>query len=110
MEKHGFDGDGFGYLRNPVWWAGITTSERRIKHFGKAAGLTGISGVGRDIQLRRVCVCASHSGYATRRTFSAHRRGPWVILPGRTARVTGQDWLRDMSDRIRHHRSACPAG
>ncbi|KAF1914684.1 magnesium transporter NIPA-domain-containing protein [Ampelomyces quisqualis] len=25
MEKHGFDGDGFGYLRNPTWWAGITT-------------------------------------------------------------------------------------
>lgn len=24
-EKHGFNGDGFGYLRNPVWWAGITT-------------------------------------------------------------------------------------
>jgi len=28
IEKHGFDGDGFGYLQNPVWWAGITTSER----------------------------------------------------------------------------------
>ena len=27
IEKHGFDGDGFGYLQNPVWWAGITTSE-----------------------------------------------------------------------------------
>lgn len=26
MEKNGFDGDGFGYLRNPTWWAGITTS------------------------------------------------------------------------------------
>lgn len=25
MEKHGFDGDGFAYLRNPTWWAGITT-------------------------------------------------------------------------------------
>ncbi|KAF9734517.1 duf803 domain membrane protein [Paraphaeosphaeria minitans] len=24
-EKHGFDGDGFSYLRNPVWWAGIVT-------------------------------------------------------------------------------------
>ncbi|KAF2194782.1 DUF803-domain-containing protein [Zopfia rhizophila CBS 207.26] len=24
-EKHGFDGDGFAYLRNPVWWAGIVT-------------------------------------------------------------------------------------
>jgi hypothetical protein len=26
MEKQGFNGDGFGYLQNPVWWAGIITS------------------------------------------------------------------------------------
>ncbi|OAL56392.1 DUF803-domain-containing protein [Pyrenochaeta sp. DS3sAY3a] len=25
MEKHGFDGDGFKYLQNPTWWAGIIT-------------------------------------------------------------------------------------
>lgn len=30
IEKHGFDGDGFGYLQNPVWWAGIITSECRV--------------------------------------------------------------------------------
>ncbi|KAF2261797.1 DUF803-domain-containing protein [Lojkania enalia] len=24
-EKHGFDGDGFSYLQNPTWWAGIIT-------------------------------------------------------------------------------------
>lgn len=37
MEKNGFDGDGFGYLRNPTWWAGITTSEprkSRVTEFG----------------------------------------------------------------------------
>lgn len=22
-DKHGFEGDGFEYLRNPIWWAGI---------------------------------------------------------------------------------------
>lgn len=27
IEKHGFNGDGFGYLQNPVWWAGIITSQ-----------------------------------------------------------------------------------
>lgn len=35
IEKHGFDGDGFGYLQNPVWWAGITTSKqahRKARH------------------------------------------------------------------------------
>ncbi|KAJ4288407.1 hypothetical protein N0V90_011642 [Kalmusia sp. IMI 367209] len=24
-EKHGFDGEGFAYFRNPIWWAGIVT-------------------------------------------------------------------------------------
>jgi hypothetical protein len=24
-ETHGFEGDGFAYLRNPIWWAGIIT-------------------------------------------------------------------------------------
>ncbi|KAI9897082.1 hypothetical protein N3K66_008104 [Trichothecium roseum] len=24
-ERHGFEGDGFVYLRNPLWWGGITT-------------------------------------------------------------------------------------
>jgi hypothetical protein len=22
-ERHGFEGDGFSYLKNPIWWAGI---------------------------------------------------------------------------------------
>ncbi|KAF2660052.1 DUF803-domain-containing protein [Lophiostoma macrostomum CBS 122681] len=24
-EKHGFDGEGFSYFKNPIWWAGIVT-------------------------------------------------------------------------------------
>ncbi|CAK4030100.1 magnesium transporter NIPA3 [Lecanosticta acicola] len=24
-ERHGFEGDGFAYLRNPIWWSGIVT-------------------------------------------------------------------------------------
>ncbi|KAI6808376.1 DUF803-domain-containing protein [Hortaea werneckii] len=24
-ERHGFEGDGFAYLKNPIWWAGIIT-------------------------------------------------------------------------------------
>lgn len=26
-ERHGFEGDGFVYLRNPTWWAGILSCE-----------------------------------------------------------------------------------
>lgn len=22
-ERHGFEGDGFSYLKNPIWWGGI---------------------------------------------------------------------------------------
>ena len=24
-ERHGFEGDGFSYLKSPLWWAGIVT-------------------------------------------------------------------------------------
>ena len=24
-ERHGFEGDGFAYLKTPLWWAGIVT-------------------------------------------------------------------------------------
>lgn len=38
MEKNGFDGDGFGYLRNPTWWAGITTSMRSLEASSRMQG------------------------------------------------------------------------
>lgn len=25
-DKDGFEGDGFSYLKNPIWWAGMVTS------------------------------------------------------------------------------------
>jgi magnesium transporter len=30
-ERHGFEGDGFSYLRSPMWWGGIITSTRDIQ-------------------------------------------------------------------------------
>lgn len=29
-ERHGFEGDGFVYLKSPVWWAGISTCESAL--------------------------------------------------------------------------------
>lgn len=29
-ERHGFEGDGFVYLKSPLWWAGIATRESLI--------------------------------------------------------------------------------
>ena len=30
-ERHGFEGDGFSYLKTPLWWAGILSCMRLIK-------------------------------------------------------------------------------
>jgi hypothetical protein len=27
-ERHGFEGDGFSYLKSPIWWAGIIARTR----------------------------------------------------------------------------------
>jgi hypothetical protein len=26
-DKHGFEGNGYQYLKNPIWWAGMITSK-----------------------------------------------------------------------------------
>ncbi len=31
-ERHGFEGDGYTYLKSPIWWGGIIT--RRRVHLG----------------------------------------------------------------------------
>lgn len=33
-ERHGFEGDGFTYLKSPIWWSGIVTC-RSVHHHGK---------------------------------------------------------------------------
>jgi magnesium transporter len=30
-KRHGFEGDGFSYLKSPVWWAGIITSTATLQ-------------------------------------------------------------------------------
>lgn len=30
-ERHGFEGDGFSYLKNPIWWAGIISRMRSLR-------------------------------------------------------------------------------
>lgn len=31
-ERHGFEGDGFSYLKNPIWWAGIMSCRCPYTH------------------------------------------------------------------------------
>jgi drug/metabolite transporter (DMT)-like permease len=32
-QRHGFEGDGFSYLKNPIWWGGIVACMRTMKRF-----------------------------------------------------------------------------
>lgn len=35
-ERHGFEGDGFTYLRSPIWWGGIIAcTDQLAYHAGK---------------------------------------------------------------------------
>lgn len=27
-ERHGFEGEGFSYLKSPIWWGGVVTRKR----------------------------------------------------------------------------------
>ena len=84
-------------------------SARAGRELCRFARLTGDSGTGRDIQLRRIRLCARYPGDSPRRTLSTHWCCARLILSGRTTRPSGKDWLRDMSHRFRHYRATCPA-
>jgi len=40
-ERHGFEGDGFAYLRSPTWWGGIVTSGHRADSIIRVLELIG---------------------------------------------------------------------
>lgn len=72
--------------------------------------LTTSSGTRRDLQLRSIRIRPRYPRDSPRRPLRAHRRCSGRILFRRTTRYSRQNWLRDMSDRIRHHRSPCSTG
>ena len=66
--KHGFEGDGFAYLKMPLWWAGIVTCEKQgSRPLGRFPLLILHSGPRRDLQFFCLCVRAGDIGYAPRR-------------------------------------------
>lgn len=62
-EQHGFDGEGFAYLRSSTWWGGIITSAR-IRNRWHGRVLTRSSGTRRDRKLRSIRLRARYSGDA----------------------------------------------
>lgn len=57
-ERHGFEGEGFTYLKSPIWWGGIVTSTIHRSSCQDRSSYTR-SGLGRDCQLCSICICAS---------------------------------------------------
>lgn len=109
-ERHGFEGDGFVYLRNPLWWAGIIC---RKKHSRQNAGDTKLmvacSGSRRNLQLCSLCLCAGNPRHTTRRLVSPDRSRVGVLLSQRRAGRAGETGSRHLPDRSRHHCAPRPA-
>lgn len=74
-DKHGFEGEGFSYLKTPLWWAGIITSAYYGPRYESSVKIANIwlSGYGRSGKFRGLCVCASHPCYASWSAKRAYR-------------------------------------
>lgn len=60
-ERHGFEGEGFSYLKSPVWWGGVITCTLSSRcTTGEADRDSGCWG---SVQFRRLCLCARHPGH-----------------------------------------------
>ena len=70
-ERHGFEGEGFSYLKSPIWWGGVITRTGVVLYCCCCClGMTDRSyhsGHWRNRQLRCICVRARHSGHASGR-------------------------------------------
>lgn len=109
-ERHGFEGDGFAYLKSPIWWAGISTrtSPDLTIYAWMLMGFN--SCPWRDRKLCRLRFRTRNSSNPTRRIecFDRGRTG-LDILEGKV-RCFGETRMRHMFDRICHNSSTCTSG
>jgi len=61
-EAHGFEGEGFSYIKSPIWWAGIATSTIFKSMIQLEQRLIQHSDHRRSCQLRSIRICAGHPG------------------------------------------------
>lgn len=79
-ERHGFEGEGFSYLKSPVWWGGVITCMCELVwwYIGMhQADLFGFSGHWRNRQLCSICLCSGNSRHASGRAQCLD----WVCIP-----------------------------
>lgn len=74
-DKHGFEGDGFAYLKSPVWWSGIITCAHTPPPVfdDLLPANASCSGCWRDRQFCRICIRSGHSSYTPRSTQRPYR-------------------------------------
>ena len=108
-ERHGFEGDGFTYLKSPVWWAGIIACIDARPLHGNIL-LTAGSNHWRNRKLRSICICACDSSHTSGGTQCADRSGARFILSEGGIRDVGEAWVCDLPDRVGDHRFTCSSG
>jgi hypothetical protein len=109
-ERQGFEGDGFSYLKNPIWWGGIIACMLAFKSLVELMLMASTSNHRRDRELCRIRVCTCDSGnppWGVKRLDRRRVRG--IFSEGR-AGYTGEAGVRYMPDRLSHHRPSCPSG
>lgn len=123
-ERHGFEGEGFSYLKSPIWWSGVITCTVPSMH--RCCVLAdSTSGCRGSLEFRRVCFCAGDSGdaaWCAERFDRVGLRCPgcdtWLIMQGRprilfSTREIGhirETGLRNVSAWVRCYCPACAAG
>jgi hypothetical protein len=108
-ERHGFEGDGFTYLKSPIWWAGIIAC-MRPHFFARGLPLTRESDHRRNSEFCSIRLCARDSSDPAWGTECPYRSCVGVIFLEGRARHLGEAWMRDMSNRVGHNRFTRTAG
>lgn len=108
-ERHNFDGEGFAYLKNPIWWAGILscTIASTYLHWVLLMLFSNHRG-SRKLCSLRICSCNSRHAFGLSKCLNRCCAG--VIFLEGTARDVREVGMRNMPHRLSHDRSSCSAG
>lgn len=108
-ERHGFEGDGFTYLKSPIWWAGIIARMRLLPSSKLDSANIVFSDYWRNCEFCGIRICACDSSNPSRGSECFNRCGARVIFPEGSAGHIGEAWMRHMPHRLSYHRFTCSA-
>lgn len=110
-ERHGFEGDGFTYLKSPIWWAGIVARTSSAPFTFHPNGLlTTYSNRWRSSKLCRLRFRACNSSYTAWGVECPNRcRVGIVFLEGGVGDI-GKAWMCHLPHWIRDNCASCATG